>query len=33
MELKNIEILLDEALKTIKRVENRLEKLVNIEIQ
>ena len=37
MELKKIEILLDEALKAIKRVENELEKLenrmVNIEIQ
>ena len=37
MELKNIVILLDEALKTIKIVENRLKKLenimVNIEIQ
>ena len=37
MELKNIVTLLDEALKTIKIVENRLKKLenimVNIEIQ
>ena len=37
MELKKIEILLDEALKAIKRVENKLEKLenrmINIKIQ
>ena len=37
MELKKIEILPDETLKAIKRVEKRLEKLknriVNIEIQ